>query len=136
MLKKLLKTGNHSAGTSFALLVFRAGLGIMMLTHGYPKLKSFLSGEYRFKDPLGLGEDASIILTVFAEFLCSILVILGLTTRYALVPLIITMAVAWLIVHGDDPFGAQEKSVLYLLCYVVLLITGPGKYSVDRRLFH
>ena len=135
MLKKLLKTGNHSAGTSFALLLFRAGVGVMMLTHGYPKFKKVLSGDMGFGDPIGLGSDASLVLTVLAEFICSILLVLGLTTRFALVPLIITMFVALVIVHGGDPFGTQEKSALYLLCFVVLFITGPGKYSVDNRFF-
>ncbi len=136
MLKKLLHTGNYKANIDLSLLVFRAGLGMMMLTHGYPKFQRVLNGEFSFGDPLGLGVEASLILTVLAEFICSILLILGLTTRYALVPLIITMAVAAFIVHGDDPFGTQEKSALYLLCFSVLMIAGPGKHSLDKRLFN
>lgn len=135
MLKKLLHTGNYSTHIDLSLLIFRAGLGMMMLTHGYPKFQRVMNGEFSFGDPLGLGVEASLILTVLAEFVCTILLILGLTTRYALVPLIITMAVAAFIVHGDDPFGTQEKSALYLLCFSVLMITGPGKYSLDKRLF-
>jgi putative oxidoreductase len=106
-----------------------------MLTHGYPKLQRVLAGEYSFGDPLGLGVEASLILTVFAEFFCVIFLIIGLGTRLALLPLIATMAVAWGVVHIDDPFGTQEKAAIYLLCFVVLLITGPGKYSIDKKLF-
>ncbi|GAB5527590.1 MAG: DoxX family protein [Roseivirga sp.] len=135
MLKRLLNTGKYPSNINFSLLIFRVGMGIMMLTHGYPKFLRLKAGEYSFGDPLGLGVEASLILAVFAEFLCSILLILGLTTRYALVPLIITMAVAALIVHGDDPFGTQEKSAIYLLCFSVLMISGPGKYSLDNKLF-
>lgn len=136
MLKKLLHTGNYNVNIDLSLLIFRAGLGMMMLTHGYPKFQRVLNGEFSFGDPLGLGVEVSLVLTVLAEFICSILLILGLTTRYALVPLIITMAVAAFIVHGDDPFGTQEKSALYLLCFAVLMITGPGKHSLDKRLFN
>ncbi|MCE7993778.1 MAG: DoxX family protein [Roseivirga sp.] len=135
MLKRLLNTGNHSSNIDLSLLIFRAGVGIMMLTHGYPKFLRLIAGEFRFGDPLGLGVEASLILAVLAEFVCSILLVLGLTTRYALVPLIIMMAVAGFVVHGNDPFGTQEKSVLYLLTFVVLMITGPGRYSLDKRLF-
>lgn len=135
MLKRLLKTGNYSSNINLSLLIFRAGLGIMMLTHGYPKFQRLIAGEFSFGDPLGLGVEASLVLTVLAEFLCSILLILGLATRYALVPLMTVMAVAWLVVHGDDPFGTQEKAALYLLCFVVLLITGPGKHSLDKKFF-
>lgn len=135
MLKRLLKTGNHSPNIDLSLLIFRAGVGIMMLTHGYPKFQRLKAGEFRFGDPLGLGVEASLILAVLAEFLCAILLVIGLTTRYALVPLIIMMAVAAFVVHGDDPFGTQEKSALYLLSFAVLMITGPGKHSLDKRLF-
>ncbi len=135
MLKRLLNTGKHSSNINFSLLIFRVGIGLMMLTHGYPKFQRLMAGEYSFGDPLGLGVQASLILAVFAEFLCSLLLILGLTTRYALIPLIITMAVAAFVVHGDDPFGTQEKSAIYLLCFSVLLISGPGEYSLDKKLF-
>lgn len=135
MLKRLLNTGNYPSNIDFSLLIFRAGTGLMMLTHGYPKFQRVMAGEYSFGDPLGLGVEVSLILAVFAEFLCAILLVLGLTTRYALVPLIIMMAVAAFVVHGDDPFGTQEKSAIYLLCFSVLLVSGPGKYSLDKKLF-
>lgn len=95
-----------------------------------------MAGEYSFGDPLGFGVEASLVLTVLAEFLCSILLILGVATRFALIPLMATMAVAWFIVHVDDPFGTQEKAAIYLLCFIVLMITGPGKYSADKKLFN
>lgn len=135
MLKKFLRPGSQSNSTNLALLIFRVGVGIMMLTHGFPKFQRLMAGEFRFGDPIGLGVEASLILTVLAEFVGSILLILGLVTRFALVPMMVTMFVAWTIVHADDPFGTQEKSALYLLCFVVLFITGPGKFSLDERLF-
>ncbi|WP_420385290.1 DoxX family protein [Roseivirga sp.] len=135
MLKKLLKTGKHSSNINFGLLIFRVGVSAMMMTHGWGKFQKVLNGDFTFGDPLGIGVEASLILAAFAEFICSILIILGLTTRYAAVPLMITMIVAWRIAHGDDPFGTQEKSVFYLLSYLMIFITGPGKYSLDQKLF-
>lgn len=136
MLKKLLKTGKYPSNIDFSLLIFRVGVSAMMLTHGYPKFQNLIKGNFRFGDPIGLGVEASMILAVLAEFVCSILLILGLTTRYAVIPLIITMLVAWTIVHADDPFGRQEKAAFYLLSYLVILFAGPGKYSLDKRLFN
>lgn len=135
MLKKLLKTGKHSSNINLGLLIFRVGISAMMMTHGWGKFQKVLNGDFTFGDPLGIGVEASLILAAFAEFICSILIILGLTTRYAAVPLMITMIVAWRIAHGDDPFGTQEKSVFYLLSYLMIFITGPGKYSLDQKLF-
>ena len=135
MIKKLLRPGNHNTFTSLGLLILRVGLGAMMLTHGYPKFQKLLEGNFQFRDPIGLGVEASLILAVLAEFVCSILLILGLFSRYALIPLIVTMAVALFIVHASDPFGTQEKAALYLLSFVFLFITGPGKNSIDQKLF-
>lgn len=130
MKRKLLKTTSH-VNASIGLLVLRIGMGAMMLTHGYPKLINILDGNMQFGDPIGWGAEISLILTMFAEFLCAILVILGLYTRIAVLPLIITMATAAFIVHGADPLATQEKALLYLIAFTALLITGGGKYSVD-----
>jgi putative oxidoreductase len=62
---------------------------------------------------------------------CGVLVAAGLFTRLALIPLIVTMAVAVFIIHADDPFGDKEHALLFLVPYVALLFTGPGKWSLD-----
>ncbi|GAB3174372.1 hypothetical protein GCM10027291_32510 [Telluribacter humicola] len=106
-----------------------------MMQYGYSKLQSYLSGERGFADPIGIGEEASLVLTIFAEFFCSIFLILGLATRLALIPLITTMLVAALIIHAHDPFDKQEHPILFLIPYLTLLLTGPGRYSLDKVLF-
>ncbi|ELR70881.1 hypothetical protein C900_03316 [Fulvivirga imtechensis AK7] len=104
-----------------------------MLTHGYPKLKTLLQGgEIAFYDFLGIGNTASLVLAVFAEFLCSIFVLLGLGTRLATIPLITTMFVAAFMVHADDPFSKKEFALLYALGFITLFVFGSGKYSIDQ----
>ena len=106
----------------------------MAYSHGWGKFQKVLSGDLSFADPIGVGEEVSLILTVFAEFFCGILVALGLFTRAALIPLIITMLVAVFIIHADDPFSKQEFGLLYLIPYITLFLTGPGKLSLDKQL--
>ncbi len=113
------------------LLVVRMSLALFMLSHGYPKLANFTDRMDRFSDPYGLGSPVSLALAVFAEFFCSILLALGLFTRFALVPLIVTMATVVFVVHAGDPFGDREKALLFLLPYLALFFTGPGKFSID-----
>lgn len=117
----------------FALLILRTvSSAFMLFAHGLPKLNRFFSsGEINFADPLGIGTVPSLALAVFSEFFCSILVILGLFTRASLIPLIITMFVAGFVHHSADPFAQKEKALLFLLIYVFLFITGPGKYSLN-----
>lgn len=132
MLKRLLSSKPYSI--DFALLILRVGAGGFMITHGWSKLMNFKERLSTFSDPIGLGSEVSLTLIVFAEFFCSLFLILGLYTRLALIPLIIAMIVVAFIVHGDDPFGTKEKALLFLVAYLSLFFTGPGKYSLDSRL--
>ena len=131
-MKKLFQTKLNNTSIDLSLLLLRLATGVFMLTHGFPKLQRLLAGEMQFGDPIGLGPEVSLVLAVFAEVVCSILIVLGLGTRLAAIPLIVTMAVAAFIAHGADPFGRKEMALLYLVGYVVLLLSGSGKFSVDR----
>lgn len=115
------------------LLVLRVAVAAFMMVHGYQKLSGLLAGgEIQFADPIGIGQAASLYLAVFAEFFCSLLLLLGLATRLALIPLIITMLVAVFMIHAADPFNKKELGLLYLVTYLFLFVSGPGKYSVDH----
>lgn len=117
------------------LLLLRLGVGGFMLTHGFPKLQRLLEGgEIQFMDFMGLGTTASLALIVFAEAFCSVLLILGLSTRLASLVLAIAMGVAAFMAHGADPFAKKEMALLYLLIYLTLLVFGPGKYALDSLL--
>lgn len=132
-MKRLFNTNLNLESTHLMLLVIRIAVAAFMLTHGYPKLQKLLAGgEIQFGDPIGVGVHTSLVLAVFAEFVCSILIFLGLATRLATLPLIVTMAIAVFIVHAADPFVNKELGLLYLLIYLVLLVVGAGKYSIDQ----
>ncbi|MCE7061545.1 DoxX family protein [Dyadobacter sp. CY343] len=135
MLKKFLKPIKLPASADFGILILRVGISCLMLTHGYAKLSGYLGGDSSFADPIGIGEELSKVLTILAEFGCSILLILGLFTRAALIPLIITMIVVVFIVHGPDPFAEKEHAISFLITYLTLFFTGPGKYSIDNKLY-
>lgn len=117
----------------FGLLLLRVGFAVLMLTHGIPKFLNLIQGKLEFGDPLGIGSTPSLILAVIGEFLFPILVIIGIKTRLATVPTIITMLVALFVVHANDPFGVKEKAILFLVGFTSILLLGPGKFSVDRR---
>lgn len=117
------------------LLLLRLGFGLrMMLGHGLGKLQGYSTGAATFPDPLGVGHQLSMTLAVGAEFFCSALLILGLATRLALTQLIATMAVAFFIVHAKDGMQVKELALVYLMTYVGLFITGPGRLSLDAWL--
>ncbi len=120
----------------FGLLVLRLVVGIFMLTHGWQKLSNYDAMLQQFPPMLGLSSEVGLSLIIFAEFFCSIALILGLLTRFAAIPLIIGMSVAAFVAHSGQPFGNKELPLLYLGMYVVLLLTGPGKIALDTILYN
>jgi putative oxidoreductase len=114
------------------LAVLRIGASVALLTHGYEKLQMLIAGA-EFGNPIGIGSTPSLFLAVIGEFVCPILIIFGFKTRWAAVPAAITMAVAFFIIHGADAFQKKEKALLYLIIFVVIILLGPGKYSVEKR---
>lgn len=106
-----------------------------MLTHGLPKLNRLLSGEgSNFPDPLGVGNELSLILTVLGEVVAPVLVMIGLSTRLAALPVAFAMGVAAFVIHGSDPFARKEMALLFLLGFLTIVIMGSGKYALDSLL--
>lgn len=138
MFKKLFVPSDDSDLTSMALLVARLWFGLTMLfNHGFEKLAHFKDIVGTFPDPLGFGQEASLVLVIFAEVLGSLLLTVGLLTRLAASVLVIDMFVAFLMVHKTAMTGQSsgELAFLYLAGYIALLIAGGGLFSLDTVVF-
>ncbi|WP_313376726.1 DoxX family protein [Chishuiella sp.] len=134
MSSKLKLLSTKPALVDLSLLLIRILAGGFILSHGLGKLQKLINGDFTFADPLGIGPEASLILTVFAEIICAFFIVLGLFTRFMAVPLIITMLVIIFIVHKTDDFGHKELAYFYLINYIVVFLSGAGKYSMDKLL--
>jgi putative oxidoreductase len=133
-MKKLFSTRTSENAFSFSMLMLRLGAGLLMLiNHGLDKIMHFASKAPKFADPFQIGSTTSLSLVVFAEFFCAAFVILGLFTRLATIPLVIAMGVAFFISNKYNfSTTGGELSLLFLVCFSVILIAGPGKLSLDR----
>ncbi len=129
----LFPDNTHSILTSAALLALRIAFAGMLMTHGWAKLTHFDATAQGFAS---MGGAVAAGLAIFAEFFCSIGVIVGLLYRLALIPMIFTMCVAFFVAHDATLIGENngELAFLYLVVFLVLEITGPGKYAVDNFL--
>jgi len=124
----------HTTQSDIAALLLRLLFGgTMAFSHGYGKLTGMTAAK--FPDPLGIGNAASYYGAVGAEFFCGILLAIGLFSRVVCVPLAFTMGVAFFVVHKADKFQTKELAFMYLVGYVILLLLGPGKFSLDHALF-
>jgi len=132
-MKKLFSIRTSDSAFTFATFLLRVVAGsLMLMNHGLDKLMHFADKAGRFADPFGIGSTTSLALTVFAEFFCAAFIILGLFTRLAVIPLIIAMSVALFYAEKGQVFGDGESATLYLACFSVILLLGPGKASLDK----
>lgn len=132
LMKKLFSIRYSDNAITFAALLLRIAIGSMMLPHGFNKLLGFATKSGNFPDPFHIGSVVSFSLVIFAEVFCSAFVVLGLFTRFACIPLIIDMAVALGYVKHWQVFGAGETETFFLIGFMTILFTGPGRISIDR----
>ena len=85
-----------------------------------------------FSDPLNIGSTNSMLLTIFAEVFCALLLAMGLLTRLASFVLVLLFVVIIFWVHKDDPIKEKEMAILFLLVFLTTLLCGPGKWSIDK----
>lgn len=135
MLHKLLTPDVASDKINYASLILRVPFGLMMMRYGLMKIENYSEWSTGFMDFLGLGGPVSLGLVIFAEFFCALLVVIGLGTRLALLPLMFTMLMAFFIAHADDPFDQKEHSLLFLFPYIAIMIIGAGRFSLDALVF-
>ncbi len=131
MIRKLISTKYSVLSFNIAMLILRIGMGGLMIPHGYDKLVHFTQYKKDFMSFLGLGGTVSLALVVFAEFFCAIFLIMGVFTRLFAIPLIIEMFVVVFKAHKGEIFGDGEHGMLFIAGYIVILLCGPGKASVD-----
>ncbi|RPD42204.1 DoxX family protein [Chitinophaga barathri] len=131
---KLLSSKINNGTLNFALLLQRVVFGALVMMHGWPKLVNFSSKVQNFADPFGIGKTPSLCLVIFAEFFCGALVLIGLLTRLATIPLLICFAVIIFMIHAKDPVMDKETAIMFLGMWVSILLTGPGKYSLDAAI--
>lgn len=119
---------------NIALLLLRIVFaGSMLYGHGLSKFIRLIEGNLSFANPIGIGEAPTLVLAVFSEFLAPLFILVGYKTKiFSFFPAA-TMFVAAFIVHLSDPFARKEKAILFLIGFVVIMMMGPGKYSIDRK---
>jgi putative oxidoreductase len=148
-LETVMESDRHDIATSIGLLILRLGIGGYMLSHGVGKLDLLLAGQFEaIGDPIGLGSTLSLVLLVLAEFLCALLVMVGLATRFAAAPIVFAMAVAAFVTHGGDPWTmegtvrvsatgevslgfSKQPALMFLIPFLALVFTGAGRFSFD-----
>jgi putative oxidoreductase len=134
-MKRLLTTSCTDTSFNIAAFLLRVVFGsLIFIQHGLPKIQGFNERSSTFYDPFGIGHQASLLLVIFAEVFCAVFVVIGLFTRLAVIPLIITMVVIVFMNQKGAPLGKIELPILFMCAFLAILFMGSGKYSVDGAL--
>jgi putative oxidoreductase len=118
---------------SAGLLTLRVFMGLAMAHHGYGKVFGGYMPQV-IEGVTGMGFPAPTLfawLAALSEFVGGILIALGLFTRVAAFFVLVTMCVAFFVVHGQDPFQAKELAYLHGAVALSLILTGSGCYGLD-----
>lgn len=139
-MKKFFSVRNLSVDIDCVLLLTRIVTGIAFILHGWGKIQNPMNW---------MGPDSPVpgflqFLGAFAEFGGGIALIVGFLTRLAALGLGITMVVA-VYLHAfimGDPFvkmgpdgGSFEPAAIYFLISLLFVVAGPGRYSLDKKIF-
>ena len=131
-MKKLLSTSYSDNAFNFALLVQRVGTGLLLLmAHGLTKISNFSEMSNTFFDPFHIGHRNTLLLSIFAEVFCSMLLVLGLFTRLAAFVILLDLSFAVFMYHKGQPLRNIDLGVIYLTSVFSIMLVGPGRVSVD-----
>lgn len=144
-MKKNLVSAHQPFNLSLGILLIRIIIGVLMAFYGYQKLLHFetmASSDFWVKEVsfLGMTGKTPLALTIFAEFFCSLFLILGLFTRLSLIPLLICMGyiiacvAKFSVIYSGDNGTEVNTAFVYFIIYLALFLTGPGNYSLDYKI--
>lgn len=117
-------------GVSLLLLTVRIFFGFLLFMHGLEKMVNFQYLSETYPSVLGFGSYMTLMVTIFCEFCCSLFLISGLLVRIMVLPMIAAMAVAFFDIH-DAMMPEGELALIYMITFLILYLTGPGRYSLD-----
>lgn len=122
--------------SNLGLFLLRVSVsGIMIFVHGLPKMLNpaqFVEAlaSKGFPAPAVLG-----YMSISAETLFPLFIILGLYTRISALIAAGNMFVAAFVSHmimSGDPFSKWEKALLYMIVFLFIAIAGSGEWAVGR----
>ncbi|TFY87669.1 DoxX family protein [Pseudomonas kairouanensis] len=125
---------NESRNQDLGLLFLRVSGALFLLwVHGLPKLLNYSEQLKLIEDPFHLGANITLLLAIFAEVLCPLLIIAGVLVRLACLPILSVLVIALVVVHPEWTLFEAQFGWLLLIIFTTLLISGPGRWVVSQR---
>jgi putative oxidoreductase len=137
MVKQLLYSDAGSELNNWTLFFFRILLAFELFrVHGLRKLKNEMGQEEQIPNPLYLPEKLNQFVANFSDLVAPFFVMVGFATRLVVLPIIGVTAIGYAVVHRRDSLQVRDVPYVYTLSFLLLLLMGPGKYSIDQSLLY
>jgi putative oxidoreductase len=126
---------NETKKQDVGLLFLRVSGALFLLwVHGLPKLLHYSDQLKLIEDPFHLGAPITLLLAIFTEVLCPLLIIAGVWTRLACLPILAVLVIALLVVHPEWTLFEGQFGWLLMIIFTSILIAGPGSLRLGQRL--
>ncbi|MBC3241044.1 DoxX family protein [Pseudomonas lurida] len=125
---------HESKRQDLGLLFLRVSGALFLLwVHGLPKLLNYSEQLKLIEDPFHLGASVTLLLAIFAEVLCPLLIMAGVLVRPACLPILCVLLIALGVVHPEWTLFEAQFGWLLLIIFTALLISGPGRLVLTQR---
>lgn len=125
---------NESRHQDLGLLFLRGSGALFLLwVHGLPKLLNYSEQLKQIEDPFHLGAHVTLLLAIFAEVLCPLLIIAGVLVRLACLPILAVLVIAMVVVHPEWTLLEGQFGWLLLIMFTSILISGPGRLALEKK---
>jgi putative oxidoreductase len=125
---------NESRHQDLGLLFLRAtGALFLLWVHGLPKVLNYSEQLTLIEDPFHLGAHVTLLLAIFAEVLCPVLIVAGVWVRLACLPILAVLLIAMVVVHPQWTLFEGQFGWLLLIIFTSVLIAGPGRFVLGQR---
>jgi putative oxidoreductase len=137
VLQQLLYSDAGSHLNNVALLLFRVLLAVELFrVHGLKKFRLENGQREHVPNPLHLPEKLNGTVAALSDTVAPFLVMLGIGTRLAVLPVIGVTAIGYFVVHRKDSAEVRDVPYMYTLSFLLLLFMGAGAYSLDQYLYN
>ncbi len=132
----ILKTGFSTERYHWVMLFYRVLVAFAIIRiHGWKKITGFEEEVLHIPDPFGFGGYTATVMAILSNVVCSVFVAFGLFTRLAAFGAMMVPLIGLLVIHIADPWPAKDAPWMYSLAFLVILLMGPGKYSLDNWMY-
>ncbi|MBC6110916.1 DoxX family protein [Pedobacter fastidiosus] len=135
LFKILSFRGTSKRTMDFCMLFYRIAISLeLIIVHGLKKIGIGGVAEV-VPNPFGIPQNLNEILAITANLLLPQLIIIGLFTRFATLPILAVTLTGYFVVHGNDPLIVRDVPFMFSLGYLLIAVVGPGRFSLDHYFF-